>query len=179
MAIYTCFRCMKHYEDHRDTTLACPTCHAKVSRRDGARPLNMSNKRLLVVHQNRLYTEMPVPDRRLARRGSMLKTFEAYKQEQGGEPPRVEGRSAELARLRQEHSRGNKETIHDVSSMDVYPLMLLELARKLTAQNIEFVLHGSGALWFEGFARPQKQVRIKDLDMCISCPLAARQERAG
>lgn len=174
MALYSCFRCMKTFEDTRAEALACPYCHARVQLRTGPRPFTVSTKRLLVIHEGRVYAERPRPNPALRRRNSLSKTLENYQRERAdllGKP----GIGMQLGELRQRHPSNGEGTLHDVSSMDVYPLILAELVEALGPDR--FVLYGSGSLWLEGNPRPQKQVRIKDLDMAVLCK-GSREELA-
>lgn len=56
-----------------------------------------------------------------------------------------------------------------IGSMDVYPLILLELAVVFKQIKLDFILYGSAALWLEDRPRPDltPQQVIKDLDMCV------------
>jgi hypothetical protein len=161
---------MRNFKDNReDERLACPDCHCQVSIHRGTPPLILSTKRLMVIHQNRLHEERPLPDRRKARRNSLQGTFEKYLKEKQPAPQKNSA-AWKLVDLRDRYPSSKHESLDDVSTMDVYPRILDELAAVLTDADVNFVLYGSGALWLEGNPRPQRRVHIKDMDMCVPCP---------
>lgn len=173
MPLYKCSQCMKKFSDGREGRLACPFCNVEVRPYFGPPPLNLSRARLNVLRGIAIFPETPTPAAR--RNDALSRTLGAY--EEQNVPAPAKGSVGEtLASLRRDYTTPRDPSVADVSSVHVYPLVLTELSAKLASANIEFILYGSAALWLEGRARPQKDIQIKDLDMCVGCAEEGRVE---